>query len=152
MYLSKFLPIARLTAAVGEGTSLIRHRRVTCASSWLNRSWYAAKSPWRDLAASRWCKAARGSESSGRQRIVALRFNLLYFSGTEVAHHVSKASFGFCLATFRSLSACSLPGMSVWPGIQRTCVAPCDAANAWNSTKTACEESDGEPRRHVAAA
>ncbi|KAJ0129309.1 hypothetical protein HZ326_27589 [Fusarium oxysporum f. sp. albedinis] len=29
MYLSKFLPIARLTAAVGEGTSLIRHRRGT---------------------------------------------------------------------------------------------------------------------------
>jgi hypothetical protein len=26
MYLSKSLPIARLTAAVGEGASLIRHR------------------------------------------------------------------------------------------------------------------------------
>jgi hypothetical protein len=111
-------------------------------------------------------------ESSGGQRIVALRLNLLYCSGAEVNHHVSKASFGFCLAIFRryvsvgrapsgsgsedaafaSLSACSLPGMSVWPGIQRTCVAPCDAANAWNSRKTACEESDGVPRRHVAAA
>lgn len=59
------------------------------ALTWLNFSWYAAKSPWRDLAASRWCKAARGSESSGGQPVVALRLSLLYCSGAEADHHKS---------------------------------------------------------------
>ena len=104
--------------------------------------------------------------------MLALRWSLLYSSGTAVVYHALKACFGFCLAIFRkyasvgwypadsgrelaalaSASACSLPGMFVWPGIQRTCVLPCDAARAWNSRKTSCEESDGVPRRQMAAA
>jgi hypothetical protein len=65
-------------------------------------------------------------------------------------HHVSNISFGFYLAIFRrsssisqvpsgsgsnnttlaSLSARSLPEISVYPGTQRTYVAPYDAARA----------------------
>ncbi|KAH7205308.1 hypothetical protein BKA60DRAFT_600104 [Fusarium oxysporum] len=71
------------------------------ALSWSNLSWYAAKSPWRDLAASRWCKATRGSDSSGGQPIVALRLSLLYCSGAEADHHALNVSFGFCLAILR---------------------------------------------------
>ena len=53
---------------------------------------------------------------------------------------------------FASESACSLPGMSVWPGIQRTWMEPCAAVISWNLTKADWDESDAVPRRQVAAA
>lgn len=42
--------------------------------------------------------------------------------------------------------------MFVWPGTQQTFVSPCAAMSAWNSSKTAGDESDGVPLRQFAAA
>ena len=96
----------------------------------------------------------------------------LYWPGADSLHQAAKASFGRCLTArrmyasigrasagvgwrqpaFASPSASLFPGILVWPGTQRTLVAPCASARAWNSIKTSWEESEGFPRRHEAAA
>ena len=104
--------------------------------------------------------------------MAASRFRALYDSGASVDHQALKASLDCCLASRRRWasdgmapggsgckqpalarpSASSLPGMSVCPGIQRTCTFPCKVASSWNLVNLSCEESAGSPRRQLATA
>lgn len=90
----------------------------------------------------------RGSVSSCRHLVVAASSRGLYWSGADSFHQAAKASFSRYLVARRryasvgrapggtglrqpalaSTSASSFPGILVWPGTQRTLVAPCIAA------------------------